>query len=166
MRKYKQTRNERAKIRYQLLIDNGYTPKEARKYRYRGDIDTRGLRVNTEGKVVKGTNYKLISKSVRIDETINRLRKVPNPTVFTQHGFLAHNSIKSNQGLKDEYAKIVNTIRRRDHLSNDQAWYFANFMMTSGYSYERTRRELLTKADFEIYRQQRQTSKPKRGKSK
>lgn len=157
MKKYIRNKNTKAKIRYQLLRDNGYSVEEAKKYRYRADIDITGIKVDKTGNVVKKTNYKKISRTVRVDETVNRLREVPNPTVFTQHGFLAHSNIKSNRQYKNEYAKTVNAIKRRDRLSNDQAWYFAHFMMQSGYSYEKTRKELLTKEDFEKYRQRQYT---------
>lgn len=150
------TRNERARIRYQLLRDAGYSVAEARQYRYRNDFDISKLKTDPDtGKVVKNTRYKEVSRGVRINETMNRLRRVPNPTVFTQHGYLTNKNIKSNVEYRDEYTKLVKSIQRKNKLSNDQAYYFAHFMLQSGYSYERTRKELLGKADFEMYRNKR-----------
>ncbi len=149
----KHTRNERARIRYQLLRDAGYSVAEAQRYRYRNDFDISKIKVDSDtGKVIKNTRYKEVSRGVRINETMNRLRRVPNPTVFTQHGYLTNKNIKSNVEYRDEYTKLVKSIQRKNKLSNDQAYYFAHFMLQSGYSYEQTRKQLLGKADFEMYR--------------
>lgn len=162
-REQKLTKAERARIRYQLYRENGYSVEEARKLRYRAYVDISGIRVDREtGKIIKKRNYKQVKKTVYIDDEFNNLRKIEkaeNNTTFHPHGWLLQS--KKYQG---RYEEAVARIRRRDKLSNDQAHYFAYFMMDSGYSYEFTRTELLSSREFEQYdklKKQRETNKHK-----
>jgi hypothetical protein len=168
-----------------MYRESGYTIEEARKLRYKNIIDVDGIRIDKNtNKIVKGrsldSNYNRRLRGVDINETTTRLRKVAedpdiNTSVFQSHGWLAHNKLKSNKGYKREYAEVVRTIRRKtplekvdangnvikSYMTNDQAWYFAYFMIRRKYSYERTCNELLSSREFEIYEQQKRARKSK-----
>lgn len=147
MAKKKLTRNERAKIRYQLYRDAGYSVQEARVLRHYAYIDISGIKIdrNTR-KVIKKRNYQNVKGAVVIDNTMTRMRRIENTSVFTQHGFLL-----SNSETKGEYNEVVRKIKMRDKMTTNQAYYFAHYMLSSGYSYEFTRRELLSSQEFEKY---------------
>jgi len=192
----KLTRNERAQIRYQLYRDSGYSVQEARKLRYKGYIKLKGIKVDRKtGEVIKGKPFRTDKKTgqilkggrlsayqktlrgVNIDNYMNDLRKVKNDSVFTDHGFLA-----KDRRYSGKYSEIVRAIRSNTRtasdktLSNDQAWYFAYYMLQSKQDYETTRNELLSKQDFEDYdenkkkrnalKQQRYRARKKANKAK
>lgn len=146
-RKYKLTTSDERKIRYQLYKDAGYSTAAARKLKYNNDIDLTGLRINKKnGKVVKSTAYSAVKGAVDVDRSVDVLRSVKNTSVFSRHGMLLHDSV-----YKGRYNNVVQNIRKRDNLTNDQAYYFAWFMLEHDMSYEQTRKELLSSRDFEIY---------------
>ena len=164
MSKTRQERNKQARIRYNLLRDAGYSVKDAQRLRYvRNEqhdayIDITGVQTSRRtGKVLKGKGYRNIVNIVNHDERIEELRNLKYKSVYTRHGYLTNkpkeNDTPEHRRQRDEYYNIVMAIKKRDNLSNDQAWYFANFMLQNNYSYERTRKELLTSQDFEKYRQ-------------
>lgn len=146
----KLTRNDKAKIRYQLYRDSGYSVEQARRLRY-GGIDPKGIILEpTTRKTIKRGKYKTVKRTLDVTPTVNKLRKVKNDSVLTQHGFLLH-----SPKYKGEYNEAVRIVKRRDNMSNDQAYYFIYFMLQSGYSYEHTRRELLSSAEFEKYKKRK-----------
>ena len=153
---YKLNYKDKSKIRYQLYRDAGYSAKEATALRRKTYLDLTGIRLDKKtGKVIKGRNYKRVRNVIDVDNTMTELRQVDKgSSVFTQHGYL----LSSNK-YKGRYNDIIQRIRRRDNLTNDQAFYFANHMLQSGYSYEFTRRELLGSREFEIYIQKKHKRK-------
>lgn len=166
MRKFKTTRNERAKIRYNLYRDLGYSADEARKMRWHGDLDITGLRINkSTQKVVKAQNYRLILKTGKIDTLINSVRDFNYPSVYSRHGYLVSekNPAKMNQYQKDYY-KAVRYIRQLNKFSSkarykneadDKSFYYAWYMLENDRTYSQAQRELLAKTDYEHYVQPR-----------
>lgn len=145
-RKFDLDKNAKAKIRYQIYRDMGYSPEEARKFRYQAYIDISGTRLDkTTGKIIKKDTYRKVVNASMVDEIITRKRRVENPTTKSLHGYLL-----SSKNHKGEYNKAVQYIKQRDNLSDSEAYYFAFFMLETGYSYERTRTELVTNRNFEI----------------
>lgn len=157
----KLNKNERAKIRYQLYRDSGYSVKEARKLRYLTYIDISGIRINRKtGEIHKGksqSNYAKRLKGVDPDNNISELRAIAerdNDTVFTNHGFLVKNR---DRKIRGKYSESVRAIRRNVKLSdgssldNNQAWYFAWYMLQHGVSYTQAKKELVGNEDFEKY---------------
>jgi hypothetical protein len=157
-------RNTKAKIRYQLLRDNGYTPTEARKLRHRAYVEleaVKEVKVSPTGEIVKNRKYQGVKGIIKADETINKLRKVENDTTYTRHGFLAR-----DKRYKGQYNKLVSSIKKRDNLTTDQAYYFIWYMTETGYSYNETRRQLLGSKEFEKYDKRKKGKKPKKKRSK
>lgn len=165
----KLTRSERAKIRYQLYRDSGYSPAEARRLRWKNYIDISNLFIDRKtGQVRKGrsrnTNYKKALKGVNPDHTISKLRAVAErenqSSLVSNHGFLA-----TNPKYRGEYSEAVRSIRSNVRLSdgsrmnNDQAWYFAWFMLVQGVSFKTAKGQLVGNADFEKYIPKRQRNK-------
>lgn len=152
-------RNKEAKIRYQLLRDAGYSVKEAQARRYsKSDLDISGIQVSKAGKVRKGRHYHEVRRVVDLTERINVIRAIENPSTFTKHGYLTNKpkdpskDTPAYKHARQEYYDMAMAIKKRDKLSNDQAWYFLNFMLQNNYTYEKTRRELLGSEQFEMYR--------------
>ena len=76
MRKFKTTRNERAKIRYNIYRQLGFSVEESRAKRWSSEYDITGLRVDKSGKVLRGGNYRKVLKSAKVDVLPNA--KVPS----------------------------------------------------------------------------------------
>lgn len=164
----RETRNREGKIRYQLLRDAGYTAKEARSMRYnKSEFDIEGIKVHRSGKVNKDAQYNKVKRIVNFNDRINALRKIDNPSAFTKHGYLTNRpkdpklDTPEYKRQRSEYYDLARAIMKRDGLTNDQAWYFLNFMIQNNYTYEQTRRELLGNEDFEKYRQSKRQRKPR-----
>lgn len=156
----REERNREAKIRYNLLRDAGYSVAEAKSLRYtKTTFDVTGIRVKKSGRVEKGKNYQSVKRIVTFNDRINVLRCLENPSAFTKHGFLTNRpkdpklDTREYKQARDEYYEMAMAVKKRDNLSNDQAWYFMNFMIQNNYTYEQTRKELLGNEDFERYRQ-------------
>lgn len=151
MKPKKLTRNDRRKIRYNIYRKLGYSVEEAKQLRDTGYLNIDDLKVK-DGRVVKGRAYRSVIRTAEIDSTINYLRKDYNAsnTVFTPHGYLL-----SQKRTKGRYNKVIQTIKKNDNLTDDQAYYFAYFMINEGYSYEFTRNQLRNDPNFEMYKSKR-----------
>ena len=165
MRKFKTTRNERAKIRYGIYRQLGYSVEESRSKRWSSEYDITGLRVGKNGQVVRGGNYQKILKSAKVDVLINPLRRFDYPSVYSRHGYLVSekNPAKMNQNQKDYY-KAVRYIRQLNNFSpkarykneaDDKSFYYAWYMLENDRTYSQAQRELLAKTDYEHYVQPR-----------
>ena len=164
----RQERNKQARIRYNLLRSAGYSVKDAQRLRYITNerhhefIDIEGIKTSrTTGKVLKGRHYKNVVNIVNHDERIKDLREFKYKSVLTRHGYLTNKpkdpkyDTNEHRRRRDEYYNIVMAIKKRDNLTNDQAWYFAHIMLKNNLTYHETRRQLLADEDFERYRQSR-----------
>lgn len=161
----KLTRNEQARIRYQLLREAGYSVKDAQRMRYvRAEtnpeyIDIKTIKVDRKTKkVIKKDIYKTTLNTINLDERMSNLKVAQdqNDTVFTYHGYLTRKVRRQDDNaewryLRNEYYELVKTIKRYDKLTNDQAYFMAHYMLANNVDYKIARRELLTNQDFQKY---------------
>jgi hypothetical protein len=139
------SKNEIRRIRYALLREAGYSPKEASRLRSR-PIDVRDIELDRNGKIKKGLNYKRKSISIVVDLDVNYFRGLENNTVYSQFGM-----ITQDKRYKDKTMKVVQSIQKDTGCNEKQSFYLLWFMFESGMSYEEAKRELLSSKKWEIY---------------
>lgn len=137
--------NEIRRIRYALLREAGYTPQEASRLRSKA-IDVRNIKLDENGKVKKGLNYKRKTREVGVDLGVNYLGGLENDTVYSQFGM-----ITQDKRYKDRTMKVVRAIQHDTGANEKQSFYLLWFMMESGMSYEEAKRELLSSKQWELY---------------
>ncbi len=139
------SKNEIRRIRYALLREAGYSPKEASRLRSRA-IDVRNIQLDKNGKIKKGLNYKRKTREVGVDLGVNYFRGLENNTVYSQFGM-----ITQDKRYKDRTMKVVHAIQLDTGANEKQSFYLLWFMFESGMSYEEAKRELLSSKKWEIY---------------
>ncbi len=139
------SKNEIRRIRYALLREAGYSPKEASRLRSK-PIDVRNIQLDKNGKIKKGLNYKRKSISIGVDLDVNYFKGLENNTVYSQFGM-----ITQDKRYKDKTMKVVQAIQRDTGANEKQSFYLLWFMFESGMSYEEAKRELLSSKKWEIY---------------
>lgn len=140
--------------RYQVYIDLGYTPEEARKLRSR-KLNVNEIDIDKNGKVKKNKKYKELKKELQIDAYKNKAWSVDNETVFTRWGMLT-----KDDRYKDDTEKMVKYLMLKHDLSNDQAHYMLYMIVTTDMNYKEAQVQLLSKREFEMY-DQRKASRQK-----
>jgi len=144
----KRSRNEVAKIRYQMLRA-GYTVDEARKLRYQ-KLDVSDVKIKDK-KIVKNRKYQQILKTLKVENKYSNYNqemiKVKNDTVYSRWGMLTQ-----DKRYKNKTAEVVQFIKKDMKIKDDQAYYVMWFMHTNNLSYRQTKEQLMTDSNFEKYR--------------
>lgn len=161
----KLTRNERLKIRYQLLRKAGYSAKEANKLKHLGSkrgVDVKSLKINPKTKqVVKNQSYHKIVKELKVVSKVDQVGKIydnynqrvqalENDTILTKWGMLTH-----DERYKDDVAKHADRLQKQFNWDNDQAYFFLYFMTENNMSFKETYQTLTAREDFEQYQKQK-----------
>ena len=145
----KRSRNEVAKIRYQMLREAGYTVDEARKLRYQ-KLDVSDVKIKDK-KIVKNRKYQQILKTLKVENKYSNYNqemiKVKNDTVYSRWGMLTQ-----DKRYKNKTAEVVQFIKKDMKIKDDQAYYVMWFMHTNNLSYRQTKEQLMTDSNFEKYR--------------
>lgn len=153
----KRSRNETARIRYQMLREAGYTVDEARKLRYQ-KLDVSDVKIK-DGNIIKNRKYQQILKTLKVENKYSNynqeMNKVKNDTVYSRWGMLTQ-----DKRYKNKTAEVVQFIKKDMKLKDDQAYYVLWFMHTNNLSYRQTKEQFKTDKNFERYR------KVKKGKKK
>lgn len=162
-------RNETLKKRYQVYRRLGYDSATARALSFRSldvsDLEiskrTGKLKRNSVTKQFIETDMKEWKNTQVVDRYNERIKDIPNDTVYSRHGMLTH-----DKRYKGENGKIISILRRqtrkvRDEngklktekvkLSTNQAYYFWYVMTQNNLSYKETQRQLLSNKEFEDY---------------
>lgn len=143
-------KSEIYKIRYQIYRDLGYTPAEARAKRSHS-LDVSPIKLNEEKKVKKNRAYKSIVNSMTgpkdVKKFVNKAWRTKNDTVFSRWGMLTQ-----DERYQDNTQKIRQFIQDDMKISEKQSYYFLYFMTQNKMTYQQTKEEMLTNADFEKYK--------------
>ena len=154
----KLTKAEVYKIRYQALINAGYSSKEARKLRTQTKtipIDVNKIKLDSSGEVVKKNNFKCEVRKLQIERYSINFREVGrdpkktyivNDRTYTYWGLLTQ-----DKRYRDDTFRTIKRVQRDNKLSHKQASYFVYLMISNGWTYEQTRRYVLTRQEWEMY---------------
>ena len=137
--------NEIRRIRYAVLREAGYTPKEASRLRSK-PIDVRNIQLDKDGNVKRGLNFKRKSRVVGIDLDYDYFKKLENDTVYSRFGM-----ITQDKRYKDRVMRTVQAIQTDTDCNEKQSFYLLWFMIESDMSYEEAKRELLGSKKWEMY---------------
>ena len=139
------SKNEILRIRYAVLREAGYTPKEASRLRSK-PIDVRNIQLDKNGKIKKGLNYKRKTREVSVDLGVDYFKGLENDTVYSHLGM-----ITQDKRYKDRTMKVVRAIQTDTGANEKQSFYLLWFMIESGMTYEEAKRELLSSKQWELY---------------
>lgn len=150
----KRTRNETLKIRYQVYRRLGYDSKTASALSHRS-LDIGNLEISKKtGKLKRNSTTKEYierdmiewKRAKAIDNYHDKVKDIPNDTVYTRHGMLTH-----DKRYRGENGKIISIIKNENRLSTNQAYYFFYIMTQHNLSYQEAKRQLLSNKEFEEY---------------
>jgi len=147
-------RNEVLKKRYEVYRKLGYDSATSRALSQRSlDVSsleiskkTGKLKQNKKTKTFINNTMQYWKRKESIDNHKDKMSKIAyDDTNYTPHGVRTR-----DKRYKGETGKIVSIIRHENKLSRDQAYYFYYMMFQGkGMSYEETKKQLLSRRDFE-----------------
>jgi hypothetical protein len=156
----REKRNERIKKRYQVYRRLGYNSSTSRALSQRSlDVSTLEISKKT-GKLKANTKTKQYietdMREWRHVKVIDRYKtKITDnkdyDDIETGSNYSPYGMIVHDKRYKGETGRIISIIKNDNNLTSDQAYYFFYTMTYNNWSYNQTKKQLLTSQEFEVY---------------